>query len=196
MLKYMGSLECTLHLRRFHVSVDDQLFRQDGTLLTGIDISVLKFAGFVASFFFAEEEDETFERAISWMQRVGGALIILSALLYGTTGDYFDLVLLGILGAIKFRQSFTLTRCEGKGTNVGRFRKVLGLFFLSMPFTTGPLVFLDVLASGWTLLAISYWLLAIGFVTVILGDHYVSRLGARPPRKKKERVPAPVLNPQ
>lgn len=178
------------------MSVDDQLFKEDGTLLTKIDIFVLKFASFVAGYFFAEEEDETFERAISRMQRVGGALIILSALLHGTTGDYFNLVLLGILGAIKFRQSFTLTRCEGRGTNVGKFEKARGLFFLSMPYSTVPMVLIDVLASGWTLWAISYWPLVIGYATVILGDYYVSRLGTRPPKRKKERVPVPALSPQ
>lgn len=167
------------------MSIDDQLFKQDGTLLTRVDIAILKFARTVASFLFSDPDDETFDTALRKMIRLAGALTLAGGIMLGVNGAPV-LPPVAILSGIAEIALSGIYKCEGTGSCVDRHIKALPLLILPVPMILGATVPLGVLfGQPITLRSASYLVWCVGFWLFELAIGYVVRLGSRLPKRRK-----------
>jgi len=167
----------------------DPLLQEDGTLLTHIDIVILRFAKLVAGFFLKPDEED-YTASLRRMLTFGGVY-------FGLTG----VVSLVLLGSIKFHPFFLFslfllvfgawkgTKCHATGTVKETQQDKLGALsgLLAVPTLTMVAYFLP-LAGKPNPTAFSFLIISGGvgiwYIAFVLG--YVLRLG-EPPRKR-ERV--------
>lgn len=167
------------------MSIDDQLFKQDGTLLTRVDIAILKFARAVASFLFSNPDDETFDPALRRMIRLSGALTLVGGILLGVIGVPVVPPIAILTGIVELVSSWAY-ECEGTGTCVDRRVKVRSLLIFLLPTISGAIVPLGVVfGQPLTLHSTSFLVFCVGFWLYELAVWYVARLGMRPPKRRK-----------
>lgn len=173
------------------MSTDDQLFKRDGLLVTDIDILILMLSRGIANLF-TDEDDETYTSAYRKIMKAGVRItvtlgvcsIILTGWNMGLTGG-----VIAIFIACCFHIFFSTDKCDGRGTNIPLFSKVifLALIAIKMLNTTNAILmlqegsFINLGEPGTAMLFFVYF--------------YMSRLGGRPPNKKKARALASSLNP-
>lgn len=178
---------------------EDPILKQDGTLITKIDILLLRTAKVVA-YPFLSVDDETYTPALRRLLAFCGYWFIFFGLL---------ITILGLIGPVPVESAFgalypsavlgaffiALSRwnrvvCTGTGTVAeSRSDKIGALLSLIYPPPIfGFFMYSAALATGTPRaieLAICF---AVGIVLVVMAFGYVRRLGSVPPKRKKARV--------
>lgn len=179
------------------MSLDDQLFKQDGTFITWVDIQLLKFSRFVANFF-VKEEEETYQAATKRLLRVVIVILAITLALEVLSYNVIMSFVCGLLISNAYRTTRWLSVMRGgQGTNIPNFFKYFNLFLsvlapiivASPPYPkTEPSAFITGMPPS----------IAFGLCMFVYGltIFYALRLGNMPPKKKKARQLKPALAPQ
>jgi hypothetical protein len=169
------------------MSVDDQLFKEDGTVLTRVDNLLLKFAQVFASALFAEDDDETFDRALRRILRVAAILATVTSFTYAIGIDLF-VALIFLLPAGLYWLGSLFSTCNGRGCTVTRAVKFWNLFFLLFPlvFLVSNISLVVIKGANMQLVGAMVWDLAFWHYNIGVG--YVQRLQNKPPKRKRARA--------
>lgn len=177
------------------LGVDDQIFKRDGTILTDIDIYLLKFSRLLADLLFAKSEDEDYSPALSRMTKSVSVLFAASFVPLVVSGNWLQAVCAIIVsGLIIIGKVYTL-ECTGRGTLCDNYEKVFPLVALAIAAIIPILGLVISLISGdiSSPRLVGKLSFILGIILYYLAQHYVIRLGKRPPRKRV-RALKPVLN--
>jgi hypothetical protein len=186
------------------MSLDDQLLKPDGTLITAIDIWLLRLARFIARFFVRKDE-ETFDQATKRLYRLSGHMFLIC--LGGCMLDSNILMLFICLKlnteAYEFSHLSTTSKLRGLGTNIpisGKYKALSLITFgplfaatlcLTLSFLS-PIRLLQSLLP--TILTGAIFGLTVGSVIFIM--IYVERLGKVPPKKVKAKAKVKAKQPK
>jgi hypothetical protein len=165
------------------VGVDDQLFKEDGTLITRIDNLLLKIAALICAPFLGED-DETYDGPKATFLRVGGLLFIPGLIMLQG-----PLVLSGLIGIIFLVGCFLTARdvkCNSRGSTIDRSEK-FGYLMVDLILVSSIGAFT---ASAQPGPAIMF----VGLTIFVLTMLYVVRLGSPPPKKQKATAPKAILH--
>ncbi len=186
------------------MSTDDQLFKPDGTLITNIDICLLKLARLIAGLF-TKKDEETYDQATKRLYRFSGHMFLVCL-----GGCMLDLNIIMLFICLKlntetYEYSYLSTSrpMKGLGTNIplrGKYR-ALSLITIGPLFAATLCLALSFLSPAKlipsflpTILTGAIFGLTIGSVFFIM--IYVERLGNVPPKKKRVRQPKLAFAPQ
>jgi len=176
------------------MSLDDQLYKDDGTWITRVDIFLMKVAETIARHL-VDEEDENFDRALRTFLRLAAIIMIagvfLEALIPGIT-RFLALVYLGAsIGLLILSQT---ARCNLRGSTVDHSEKLFSLTALMGTMLYMPFSYLVVGEFAGPVIAAANLLFSIAFLVFVLAMMYVIRLGTPPPRRKKAKVWKPATH--
>lgn len=174
---------------------EDPILKEDGTLITWIDIRLLKLSKIVA-YPFMGADDETYTPAFRRMLRFSGHYFSLMAIYFGYANDWPLAILSVLFGfSISFVTVISKIKCNGYGTiQESQGDKISYLIILAaIPFlfAFGSYGTALEVAPGNIPLAIE-GLVLLGLEFLVLTYYYVRRLGEPPPKRKKARVFKPA----
>lgn len=165
------------------MSLDDQLFKQDGTMLTKADVLMLKSSRLIMDFLFAEDDDETYDRSLKRILKNAVILTVLYGILTGFIGNFMGTFFAFLIAWIWWPIA-KHAKCNGLGTNVPQVSKAISLVFITVPVIDLERLFF----SEGIVDLVANIVHTTGFFLFFLGSMYVVRLQNKPPKKKRARV--------
>lgn len=171
------------------MSLDDRQFRPDGTLITWIDIQILKQARFL-TYLLTRDGEETIHEAKKRVYLVASIIMLISALLLLLNHSYLE----GFFTLYFYNQARLKRKGKrrdafyGKGTNIPtvfKYVMIIALLFIpfylwlmsSLPSTDNAVFPIPAFIVG--------KVFAVGYFLYWLVSGYIERLGDIPPKKKK-----------
>jgi len=169
------------------MSIDDQLYKDDGSWITKADISILMFARKISNHLIGDEK-ETYDQALKTLLRMSAIISTPVIALNLSWEPKIYLAILTVVWSVGLVVASHFEKCNSRGSTIDRELKYLALFSVTIVMA----IILFTVSSGPQQLDRLLWLSSIILFTSMLGFiftmFYVQRLGAPPPRKKKAKV--------
>ncbi len=175
------------------MSVDDQLFKEDGTLITKIDIRILIFARFVATHLFAKDEEENLDNALGRTYKFAAFVMLCSNIMFCIAGVDGLILLFYLPNSFIYWTSARGACCNGRGSTVNVEEKSFYLFCLILALPAFFMQFCGNELYSIKIFTLGKILFAVGFFTFEIAFGYVRRLNKKPPKKEKVKALKPKL---